>query len=424
MIKEAKANKTLLVNGPASVHLLSGEAEILGASLSVGEPIIVRDGKRTPFYVKKDASFNVMPDNENMVEEVEGDTVPASWHKIAEENLSREKPVVVMIMGEADSGKTSLCTFLANRALREKWTVAVIDADLGQSDLGPPTTVGLAYINKPVRDMFYVKANRIYFVGSTSPGGLEECVVQCILEFRNRAFREKKELLVINTDGWVEGEEAVRYKAMLTEAISPNTVVAIKQGEELEPILQSLNEKQISTVETSSAIIKRDREKRKALRELGYKKYLKNAKVESFPLGWVKIEGIHSSSSLFLTNGRIRRIEEVLGIHPVFCEETVEAIWVVLKRSQTLDFESMRRAEEVFKKKVKVNWKGDEKGLIVGLHDEESRFLGLGVICDIDYRRKVLKVSTPVSQKTSIIRVGHVRLDDKCREVGTASLWN
>jgi polynucleotide 5'-kinase involved in rRNA processing len=62
--------------------------------------------------------------------------------------------------------------------------------------------------------------------------------------------------------------------------------------------------------------------------------------------------------------------------------------------------------------------------LVVGLHDAKNKFLGLGVISDIDYRRKVLKVSTPVNQKTSIIKVGHVRLDDKCREVGTTSLWN
>ena len=424
MIREVKADKTLLINGPASVQLVSGEAEILGAPLSTGKPVIVRDGKRTPVYVKKDASFSIMHENETMVEEAEGDTVPASWHQVAEESLSWKKPAAVVIIGEADAGKSSICTFLTNRALREGLTVAVIDADLGQSDVGPPTTVGLAYVNKPVRDLFYVKASRLCFVGSTTPGGVEEHVVQCILDFKNRAVGEKKDFLVINTDGWIEGEEAVRYKTRLTEAVSPNAVVALKQEEELTPIIRSLNNIPVLTVETSSAIRKRDGEKRKALRELGYKKYLKKAKVESFPLNWVRMEGIHSSSSLFLTNERLRRIEEALDVHPVFCEETVEAIWVVLKRSHTLDFERMRKAEETLKKKVKVTWKGDEKGLIVGLHDEENRFLGLGIINDIDYRRKVLKVSTPVSLKTSIIKVGHVRLDAKCREVGITSLWS
>jgi polynucleotide 5'-hydroxyl-kinase GRC3/NOL9 len=424
MIKEVKAGRTLLVNGPSSVHLVSGEAEVLGAPVGAGLPIIVRDGKRTPFYVKKDASFNVLHGNETTVEEVEGDTVPLSWQEVAEGNMRLEKPATVMILGDADSGKSSLCAFLANKALMEKLAVAIIDADLGQSDVGPPTTVGLAYVSKPVRDMFYVKANRLCFVGSTSPSGVEEQVVQCILDLKNRALGEKRQLLIINTDGWIEGEEAARYKATLTEAVRPDTVVAIKQGEELLSVMGGLANSKVLTVEPSSAAARRDREKRKALRELGYKKYLKNSKVESLPLNWVRIEGIHSTEALFLTNERVRKIEEALGVQPVFCEETAEAIWVVLKHSQRLDFERIRNAEDAFKKSVRVAWKGDEKGLLVGLHGEDDRFLGLGILCDIDYRRRMLKVSTPVSQKASVIKVGHVRLDNQCKELGTASLWS
>ncbi len=424
MIREVKAERTLLVNGPASVQLVSGEAETLGASLGIGKTVIVRDGKRIPFYVTKDASFNIMHSKENMLEEAEGNTVPPSWHMAAEEALSLERPTVIMIMGDADSGKTSLCAFLANKARGKKLRVAIIDADLGQSDLGPPTTVGIAYVKKPISDLFSVEANHVFFVGFTSPGGVEERVAQGILDFKHRAFREKSEFVIINTDGWVEGEQAVRYKAMLSERLLPNMIVTIRLGEELGQLLTSLQGSSVLSVEPSSAVKKRDRDKRKAVRELSYRKYLKNSKVEAFPLSWVKIEGIHSSPSLFLTNERLRKIEEALGIHPLFCDETVEAIWLVLKRSQRLDFEQLQSAEENLKKKVKVAWKGDEKGIIVGLHDSENNYLGLGVISDIDYRRKVLKVLTPVSQKAATIRLGNVRLDDECREVGTTSLWN
>ncbi len=423
MIKEVKADKTLLVNGPASVRLVSGGAEILGAPLSVGETIVIRDGKRAPFYVEKEASFEMTHGKDSEVEESEGNTVPMSWQKAAGEILALEKPTVVMIMGEVDSGKTSLCTFLANTALKAQRAVAIIDADLGQSDIGPPTTIGLAYVKKPVKDLFHVKADDVGFVGYTSPGGAEEYVVNCILNFRNRVLRSR-DFLVVNTDGWVDGEEAVRYKVMLVEAVAPSVVVGIEQEKALLPILSKLEKVSVLTVEPSTAVRKRDKEKRKALRELGYKKYLRNSKVEAFPLNWVKIEGIHSAPSLFLTDERLRRIEETLGIRPVFCEETVNAVWIVIKQTQRLDFERLRKAEEVFKKKIKVIWKGDEKGLIAGLHNKENKFLGLGVICEIDYRRKVTKVSTPVAQDVVTIRVGNVKLDEECRETGTANLWN
>lgn len=425
MIKEVKADKTLLVNGPASVRLISGKAKILDAPLNVSETIVIRDGKRMPFYVKKGASFDIVHGEDSIVEEAEGDTVPTSWHKTAEDILALEKPTVVMIMGEVDSGKTSLCTLLANSTIKANRTVAVIDADLGQSDIGPPATIGLVYIKKPVKDFFYVKADGVYFVGCTNPSGAEKHVANCIADFKKRAFQRNRDFLVINTDGWVKGEEAVQYKVMLTETIAPNAVVGIEREKELAPILGKLKKTQVLAVEPSTAVRKRDRERRKTLRELSYKKYLRNAKVEGFPLNWTKIEGIQPSPSLFLTNERLRRIEKTLGIQPVFCKETVEAILVVLRRSQRLDFERLYEAEEVFKKRVRVVQKGDEKGLVAGLHDEENRFLGLGVICGIDYRRKVMKVYTPVIQKVATIRVGKVRLDDVYREIDTtATFWS
>ena len=422
MIKEIKAEKTLLVNGPASVRLVSGKAEILGASLNVGERIVVRAGKQIPFYIEENASLDINHAKDSMVEEVEGDTIPISWKKMVEKTLALKKPTVVMIMGDVGSGKTSLCTFLANRALELKLGVAVIDADLGQSDIGPPTTVGLAYIRKPVKDLFHVRADDICFVGFTSPGGAEERVAHCIVGFRNQVLRRKKDFLVINTDGWVEGEGAVQYKVMLAESILPNAVVGLEQENELTPILSKLEKTPFLTVNPSAAVRKRDREKRKALRELNYKKYLRNAKVETFPLNWVRVEGIHSSPRLFLTNARLRKIGETLGIHPLYCEENVDTIWIVLKPNQRLDFEQLLKFEEVFKKKVKVMQKGDEKGMIVGLHNDENKFLGLGILYGVDYKRKIMKALTPVTQEVASIRFGNVKLDDAYREIDTMTL--
>ncbi len=425
MIKEVKADKTLLVNGPASVRLISGEAKIFDASLSIDETIVIRDGKRVPLYVEKEASFDIMHGEDETVEEADGDTIPASWHKTAEDILALGKTTVVIIMGKVDSGKTSLCTFLANSAIKANLAAAIIDADLGQSDIGPPTTIGLAYINKPVMDLFYVDVGNTDFVGLTSPSGVEEYVVNCIADFKKRALRGKRNFLLINTDGWVEGEEAVQYKVMLMEAIAPNAVVGIEREKELAPIVGKLVKNRVLTVEPSTAIKRRDRERRKTLRELSYKRYLRNAKVEGFPLKWAKIRGAHSSPSLFLTNGRLKRIEKTLGTQPIFCRETFETIWVALKQSQRLDFRRLHEAEEVLKKRIRVVQKGDEKGSVVGLHDEKNKFLGLGIIYNIDYRREVIEVYTPVTQKVATIQVGKVRLDNLCREINTnATFWS
>ena len=106
-------------------------------------------------------------------EEVEGSTIPENWIKTVNEIVSEARessPFTVMVMGEVDSGKTSFCTFLANMAIKEKLKVAVIDGDLGQSDIGPPSTIGYSILSKCVKDLFDVDAENAYFIGLTSPG--------------------------------------------------------------------------------------------------------------------------------------------------------------------------------------------------------------------------------------------------------------
>ncbi|MCJ7721536.1 hypothetical protein MUO98_03925, partial [Candidatus Bathyarchaeota archaeon] len=163
--------KTLLVDGPASVSLLSGNVNVLGAPLQIEENLVVRQGKRLPMWIKKTATLEIMLGEGASINEVEDGTVPSSWDEAAKELLSLDKPVTVMVVGGIDSGKTSFCTFLLNAAVKEKLRTSVIDADLGQSDVGPPSTVGFNFVAEPVKDLFEIDAQDAVFVGSTSPSG-------------------------------------------------------------------------------------------------------------------------------------------------------------------------------------------------------------------------------------------------------------
>ena len=52
---------------------------------------------------------------------------------------------ICLILGAADTGKTTLAAALATYAAKSG-PVGIIDADIGQSRIGPPTTVGWALI--------------------------------------------------------------------------------------------------------------------------------------------------------------------------------------------------------------------------------------------------------------------------------------
>ncbi len=420
MNRTVESGKTLLVDGPASVTVVSGKVEVFGSMLRNTRKIVIREGKRLPFAVKETATFDISFGENANIEEVDGNTIPSSWTEAYEELLNIPmRPVTAMVLGTVDSGKTSFCTYLTNKLLNGKQKVAILDGDLGQSDVGPPCTVAYTFVTKPVTDLFSLEAKNAFFIGVTSPGKAVNKVIEGLTSLKNEILNNDPDFLVLNTDGWVEGEDAVNYKFRLVEQLNPDIVFFIQQRDELAPLLNVLEKFRKVLVDSPSAIRQRSREKRRSLRELGYVKYLRNAKVQSLPMGWLKIE---ESELIGLSRKRenirhVRKIYELLGVKPLHFAEMRDKICIVIGRRLWISLDAIRKIEEFAKKKVVVIRKGEEQGLLMALHDAERNFLGIGVLREIDYRRKVMKVYTPVSKNISVVAIGRVKLDKNLREI-------
>lgn len=415
-------SKTLLVDGPSSVTLLSGESKVLGAPINVEERFVIREGKRIPFEVVEKSTFDLVLGENTPFEEIEGSTIPSSWENVSEELICGGKLLTVMVVGDVDSGKTSFCTYLANKALEKKLKVAIIDADLGQSDVGPPATISFSCITTPVKDLFEVDAESAYFIGLTSPSRVTEDVIEKLSSLKGMALKNDLNLLIVNTDGWVDGEEAIAYKIQSVEKTAPDIVVGIQRENELAPILTALKGRKVFSVDSPSVIRARDREKRKILRELSYKKYLKDAKIQSFPLNWINVEG-----AFFKTKNHpaesLRKIRAMLETYPVYFEETPTSVFLVLKKGQWIDEDLVKKIESEHGKRAKIIREDDEEGLLVAFQDSDGGFLGIGVIRSIDYERLVMKVYTSVYKNVASILVGQMKLDEKGREIGISPVF-
>ena len=236
-----------------------------------------------------------------------------------------------------------------------------------------------------MKDLFEIDAKDAVFVGSTSPSGAINKVIDGLVQLKNRIMDAGVDLLVINTDGWVEGEEAVGYKHRMITEVGPDVVVGLQRTTELNPILDGLSDVKVIVMGSPELIASRSREKRKLLRELSYKKYLKDAKVQSFSLNWIDVEDSILGSGGQLHHKRLQTLRNLLRVNPLYSEETLTDVLVVLNKIGGVTDEQIEAAEDYFQKRVKIIREGDEEGLLVGLKDEENRFLGIGVIHEVDY---------------------------------------
>jgi polynucleotide 5'-hydroxyl-kinase GRC3/NOL9 len=308
---------------------------------------------------------------------------------------------------------------LINRLLEEKKKVIILDGDLGQSDVGPPSTIAYAPVVKPITDLFSLHAKNAFFIGETSPSNITEKMVQVLSLLRKEALASDPDFLVINTDGWTEGEYAVAYKLKLVEELDPHVIFFIQQKDELNPILTAYQDARKIIVELPTTVRQRDREKRKGLRELGYKKYLRNPRIQSLSLSWVKVEG---NQSFFLNKPHMNtrdanRIYELLGMKPLQMAEFAGRLGVIIGRRRWISSDNVRKVEEFTKKKVTVSRKGDEEGLLAAMYNDKREFLGIGVVQEIDYVRRTVKVCTSVSEEVAILALGKIKLDKNMKEI-------
>jgi polynucleotide 5'-kinase involved in rRNA processing len=307
--------------------------------------------------VKETACFDISLGENASAEEVDVNTIPQSWSEAREALRGiNKKPVTAMILGKVDSGKTGFCTYLINRLISEKQKVAILDGDLGQSDIGPPCTVAYAFVAKAVTDLYGLKAENAFFVGVTSPSEAVNKTIKGMALMKAEILDKTPDFIIINTDGWVEGEEAAEYKSRLVAELNPDVVFCFQQKDELAPLLVALEKFRKIMLDSPLAVRERSREKRKSLRELGYIKYLRGAKVRFL-------------SSKLLT----KEDENAVPIR--------------------------------------------QEGLLLGLYDNHGKFLGISILRGFDCLRKNLKVFTPISAKPASIVLGKVRLDENLKEV-------
>jgi len=198
-------------------------------------------------------------------------------------SLYKKKTLKIIILGKTDTGKTFLSFRLVKEFLKLKRKVGILCSDLGQSCIGPPGCVSFKLFSSLRRTpSSYVPADFMEFVGTLSPSGNLANHLLATKMVLDKALA-KAEVIIINTTGYIKGEEARFLKFSKIRITKPDIIVALQEKDELEKILNFFEGTiYIVRLKRSERVKKRSAEERASFREKLFHAYFKRAKIVNF----------------------------------------------------------------------------------------------------------------------------------------------
>lgn len=276
-------------------------------------------------------------------------------------------PGVVVLVGDIDTGKTTFAIELAERAAGAGIPTALVDADIVQSTIGPPTTVGLklcsgleVFSRETLRH-----ADSLGFVGSLAPKGHLLPLVSSTAKLVERARLAGCRLIIVDTTSLVAGIYGQTLKFFKFDLVRPDAVVAFERGGELEPIVgiaQRFTPAEVFEVEVPPETQVRSVDDRMTFREEQFAAY--------FAAG--------------TSRWRVKPTVFMPTVPPDFDLALLD-------------------------------------GLVVGMEDGKGQCVGIGVL-EYDAPEDIIRMVSPVTEGVRGLRLGSVRIGIDGRSLGPIDL--
>ncbi len=277
--------------------------------------------------------------------------VPVDWEQLLDQ--ARQMQGRVIVIGDTDAGKSTLCWWLAQQ-LAQQARVAVVDADLGQSQVGPPASVGWRFAD--------ATEGEFYFVGDVTPARRPATCLAGTVRLVERVEAAGADIVIVDTSGYVHGPGAISLKTAKLQLLAPALAIIVGEPGRLAHLTSPFaRDSRINIVEVLPAGAGNEKtvDYRQRWRRQHFARWLAGSSVE-----WISLAGkavINSpSSTQFQANGG-------------------PEAW---------------------------------RGLLVGLLTEDNLGLCLGLLRAIDYENSRLLLAAPEeAQQAAAVHLGCLRLE-------------
>ena len=350
--------------------------------------------------------------------------VSREWKILADEVIHPNN--VIMVIGKVDTGKSTLCRFLAEIAVDRDLTVGLVDADVGQSWIGPPTTIGMKVLNSTFvsvakaelrrkrRDELDSFADSLYFVGSLSP---ERHLLQCVTGTKlmvDAALDKGTQVVIIDTTGLIASPIGVVLKQHKIELVRPDHLVCVQHMRELTPIIESYGYTkafQIHRVERSKSVVRKSTEERRRFRQERFEEYFRNYELKEIPFDQFRGQGISFFNGREVKSKELEIISDVLEERAVYAERSHKSLSIATIDNVS-DFSRRRVMSHFGLNYVEVREIDYFERFLVALMDEFADVMSIGIVDSVDFHNRLLKVKCrPGSSKqTRLVKFGDYKM--------------
>lgn len=322
--------------------------------------------------------------------------IPETWERAAQEAARCRG--AVMVIGATDVGKSTLVGYLIEYLLKPGMRMTLVDCDVGQTTLGPPTTISMARIDDAAASENPLRPEKMRFIGSISPAGhILEAVVGAEMMVR-RARQSGADMILVDTDGMIEGLAAVKLKYNQVALIEPAMVFALQRGDELEPLLISLGgilKDRLKRLPASLRAQTKTYSQRKEHRRRLFLDYFSAAGTVKIDLRRMALQGVPLSTGRRLLPEEIDYVSNNLNVRILHAEKASDSLFLVAQQSS--DVESFAAVRQKFGvSRIYCTPLSDFPDRLVGLCDASGDCLALGTIKGINFDTMIAEVSTPL----------------------------
>lgn len=209
----------------------------------------------------------------------EGMLIPDSWKRL--QKITEGWGGVFMVIGGVSSGKSTFVRFLTSFFLKRDKKIAIIDADIGQSWIGPPTTVSAIILSGKKREVNLMRPDLMEFVGVLSPSADIPAYLRAVQKIFYSVKMENPFAIIVDTTGLIAGNEGLNLKLKKAEILSPTTIIAFRKDGEIEHIINGLTEKRFNVyvINSPKETKERSMNQRREYREEIFRRYFEGGKI-------------------------------------------------------------------------------------------------------------------------------------------------